>query len=58
MYLEQISFKLGNINLSKVEQYKYLGIEINKFNDYNVTAQFLAEAANRALGSVINKYNL
>ncbi len=28
------SFKLGDINLSKVEQYKYLGIVINEFNDY------------------------
>ncbi len=51
------SFKLGDINLSKVEQYKYLGIVINEFNYYNVTAKCLADAANRALGSVINKYN-
>ncbi len=42
--------------MSNVEQYKYLGIVINEFNDYNVTAQFLADAAYRALGSVINKY--
>ncbi len=44
------SFKLGDINLSKVEQYKYFGIVINEFNDYNETAQCLADAANRALG--------
>ncbi len=50
------SFKLGNINLSKVEQYKYPGIVINELNDYNVTAQCLADAVNRALGSVKNKY--
>ncbi len=43
------SFKLGDINLSKLEEYEYLGIVINECNDYNVTA-------NRALGSVINKY--
>ncbi len=42
--------------MSKVEQYKYLGMVIDDFNDYIVTAQFLADAANRALGSVINKY--
>ncbi len=42
--------------MSKVEQYEDLGIVINEFNDNNVTAQFLADAANRALGSVINKY--
>ncbi len=29
------SFKFRDINLSKVEQYKYLGIVINEFNDYN-----------------------
>ncbi len=44
--------------MSKVVQYKYLGIVINEFNDYNVTAQFLADAANRALGSAINKYKI
>ncbi len=37
-------------------QYKYLGIEITEFIDYNF-AQILADAANRALGSVINNYN-
>jgi len=42
--------------LSTVEQYKYLGIVFNEFIDYNVTAQILADAANRALGSIINKY--
>jgi hypothetical protein len=39
-----------------VTQYKYLGIVINEFIDYNVIAQILADAANRALGSIINKY--
>ncbi len=39
-----------------VTQYKYLGIVITEFIDYNVIAQILADAANRALGSVINKY--
>ncbi len=52
------SFKLGNINLSKVEHYKYRGIVIIEFNDYNVTAQFYADAANRALCSVVNKYKV
>ncbi len=39
-----------------VTQYKYLGIVRNEFLDYNVTAQMLADAGNRALGLVINKY--
>ncbi len=43
--------------LSIVTQYKYLGIIITEFIDYNVVAQILADTANRTLGSVINKYN-
>ncbi len=40
-----------------VTKYKYLGIVITEFIDYNnVVAQILADAANRALGSFINKY--
>ena len=42
--------------LNVVTQYKYLGIVINEFIDYNVIAQILADAANRALGAVIYKY--
>ncbi len=40
-----------------VTQYKYLGIVITEFIAYNVVSQILADAANRALGSVKNKYN-
>ncbi len=47
-------FVLGNTELNIVEQYKYLGIILNEFLDYDVTA--LSDAANWALGSVINKY--
>ncbi len=50
------NFKLGNMVLPIVTRYKYLGIVITEFIDYNVVAQILADAANRALGSVINKY--
>ncbi len=50
------SFKLGNMVLTMVVQYKYLGIVITEFIDYNVVAQILVNAANRTLGSVINKY--
>ncbi len=38
-----------------VTQYKDLGIVITEFIDYNVE-QILADTANRALGSAINKY--
>ncbi len=50
------NFKLGNMVLPIVTHYKYLGIVITEFIDYNVVAQILADAENRTLGSVINKY--
>ncbi len=34
-------FVLGNTELNIVEQYKYLGIILNEFLDYDVTAQML-----------------
>ena len=52
----EFNFKLGQSTLSTVDQYKYLGIILNEFLDYNVTVKTLANAANRALGAVINKY--
>ncbi len=50
------NFKLGNMLLPIVAQYKCLGMVITEFIDYNVVAQILVDAANRALGSIINKY--
>ncbi len=49
---------MGNTELNIVEQYKYLGIILNEFLDYDVTAQVLSDAANRALVSVINTNQL
>ncbi len=37
-------------------KYKYLGLILNEFLDFNITAQVLSDAANRAVGSIINKY--
>ncbi len=42
--------------LCTIEQYKYLGLVLNEFLHFNITAQVLSDAANRALGSIINKY--
>ncbi len=42
--------------LPMVAQDKYIGIAITEFIDYNIIPQILADAANEALGSVINKY--
>ena len=50
------TFKLGDANINIVNEYKYLGLILNEFQDYNVTAKVLADAANRALGAIINKY--
>lgn len=49
-------FHLGNVVLNTVQQYKYLGIILNEYLDFSVTAQVLADSANRALGAIINKY--
>jgi hypothetical protein len=39
--------------MSIVNQYIYLGIIFDEFLDFNVTAKFLADAGNRALGVII-----
>ncbi len=49
------NFQLGETVLCTIEQYKYLGLVLNEFLDFNIAAQVLSDAANRALGSIINK---
>ncbi len=46
---------MGETVLYTIKQYKYLGLVLNQFVDFNITAQVLSDAANRALGSIINK---
>ncbi len=46
---------MGETVLCTIEQYKYLGLVLNEFLDFNITAQVLSDAANRARGSIINK---
>ncbi len=50
------NFQLGETVLCTIEQYKYLGLVLNEFLDFNITAQVLSDVANRALGSIINKH--
>ena len=38
-----------------VHQYKYLGLIIDEFIDYNVTVKHISKHASRALGSIIAK---
>ncbi len=47
---------MGETVLCTIEQYKYLGLVLNDFLDFNIRAQVLSDATNRALGSIINKY--
>ena len=41
-----------------VSQYKYIGLIIDEFIDYNVTARHMSKHASRALGSIIAKSKL
>ena len=51
-----IIFKYGEKELEYVQTYKYLGIVIDAFLDYNVTANMLANSASRALSALYNKF--
>jgi hypothetical protein len=39
--------------LRNVNHYKYLGIIVDEFLDFNVRGQFLADSGNRPLGAII-----
>ncbi len=41
-----------------VKQYKYLGIIFDEFVYCTVTVNNLADAGNRALGAIINRYTI
>ncbi len=43
-------FTCGNDNLDMVDKYTYLGIVLNEFLDYNVTAKAVSQCASRELG--------
>ena len=49
-------FKLGGATVRNVKEYKYLGVLLNEFMDFNSTAELLSGAAGRALGGLINKF--
>ena len=48
-------FKLGNKIVSKVCEYKYVGLVLNEFLDYKIGVKYLAESALRASGELINE---
>ncbi len=49
-------FLLEECVLSVVNQYKYLGVILNEFVNFNVIADILSDIANRALGAIISNY--
>ncbi len=52
-----VSFKLGDNVLNKVEKYIYLWVIQNEYLENDTTATIISEAAGRALGAVIGKKN-
>ena len=51
-------FKYGNEDILTVSRYKYLGIILDEFLDFNTTASILADSAGRALGNIFSKYKM
>ena len=51
-------FYVCNQVLEKVPSYKYLGLIIEQFLDFNISAEVLASAGSRALGALISKYQI
>ena len=51
-------FKCGDKLLETVDKYRYLGIVMNDFLDFNVTAKIVAQSASRALGALIYKVEI
>jgi hypothetical protein len=50
-----VNFKIGESFLKTVSEYKYLGLILNEFLDYKITANNVAKSASRALGLLIAK---
>ncbi len=48
-------FKINNLPIECVTEYKYLGIIMDQFMNFEKTAEMLSSSAGRALGAVINK---
>ena len=48
-------FKCGDMNIELNNDYAYLGLILNEFLDFNITAKIVAKSDNRALGLVMAK---
>jgi hypothetical protein len=51
-----VSFKYGETLLNKVNQYRYLGLNLDYCMNYNTTVQTVVNASSRALGMLTSKY--
>ena len=49
-------FKYGVTSILTADKYTYLGITLNEFLDFNITAKAVAQSVSRALGLLIAKY--
>ncbi len=50
------SFTCGSDVISIVNKYIYLGLTLDEYLDFNVTARYVAQSASRALGLLIAKF--
>ena len=48
-------FHIGSNKIQLVEKYKYLGVVLNEYIDYEITSSTFADVGNRALGGIIHK---
>ncbi len=54
----EFNFKLGDVQLEKVKQYKYLGVIFDENLKFENCVKCLADSGGRALGGIINKFKL
>ena len=50
------NFKCGEYDIDVCDKYIYLGLTLDEFLDFNVTASFVSKSASRALGLLIAKF--
>ena len=48
-------FTCGQRDLQIIDKYKYLGLVLNEFLDFSMTAKLVAQSASRAFGLLIAK---
>ncbi len=51
-----LNFMFNNEIVECVDKYKYLGINLDKHLNFNITTTVLASSASRALGSIYTKF--